>query len=292
MKKALLAVAALTCMGTAALAGPNAGGTLILALSEGTVYSPDISYCGAATTDDCAGAVAQGPIATALAPNVINCLAAFNPGSRLAGVVFGVSYNDASVAIISYGSCGDFEIADGDWPASGSGTAVTWGAAQTDPLVDVYWFAAYSYYAGYTLSLAAHPTQGQNFADDSIPAVLDPIAGLGVFGFETPGSAPCPEPVGGTEACCFPDGSCQDLDPADCAAQGGSAQGQGSACAGTACPQPRTGACCIGEDCTITTAAGCAGEYQGDDTVCVPNPCIEPTPVIESTWGGVKNIYR
>ncbi len=37
-----------------------------------------------------------------------------------------------------------------------------------------------------------------------------------------------------------------------------------------------TGACCIGTDCSITTEAACieaGGTYQGDGTVCVPNPC-------------------
>lgn len=39
------------------------------------------------------------------------------------------------------------------------------------------------------------------------------------------------------------------------------------------CNQP-TGACCRGDgDCTITTRAGCSGTYQGDNTVCSPNPC-------------------
>jgi hypothetical protein len=39
-------------------------------------------------------------------------------------------------------------------------------------------------------------------------------------------------------------------------------------------PPPPVGACCNGEDCSITTEAECAGSYQGDDTVCAPNPCI------------------
>jgi hypothetical protein len=42
---------------------------------------------------------------------------------------------------------------------------------------------------------------------------------------------------------------------------------------------PITGACCIGEECSITTEAACTeagGTYQGDDTDCDPNPCITP----------------
>lgn len=41
-----------------------------------------------------------------------------------------------------------------------------------------------------------------------------------------------------------------------------------------------TGACCNGETCTIATATDClagSGLYQGDDSVCDPNPCLPPT---------------
>lgn len=34
-----------------------------------------------------------------------------------------------------------------------------------------------------------------------------------------------------------------------------------------------TGACCVGETCTVTSEADCTGIYQGDGTVCDPNPC-------------------
>ncbi len=44
-------------------------------------------------------------------------------------------------------------------------------------------------------------------------------------------------------------------------------------------PTP-TGACCSGSDCTIEGQGQCeshGGTYQGDDTICDPNPCIECT---------------
>ena len=45
-------------------------------------------------------------------------------------------------------------------------------------------------------------------------------------------------------------------------------------------PPPPTGACCIEDDsCVVGTEAGCEGEggvYQDDDSVCEPNPCVEP----------------
>jgi hypothetical protein len=42
-----------------------------------------------------------------------------------------------------------------------------------------------------------------------------------------------------------------------------------------------TGACCIGEACSILSAADCAaagGVYQGDFTPCFPNPCATTMP--------------
>lgn len=292
MKKALLAVAALSCMGSAALAGPNAGGTLIAALSVGTVYTTDnTGYCGSSTTTDCGGAVTSH---TGDQPAVINVIAAFPGAARLAGLTFGVSYS-AGVVLLEQAACGDFELPDGSWPASGSGTAVTWSSAQTAQLIEAYYFAAYNYYGGAeTLALTPHPTQGGNFADDDVPSNIDPIAGFGIFGFNTSGQAPCPagERPG---ACCFPDGSCAVLFAADCQAGGGVFQGEGTTCEGVVCPTPATGACCIGEDCIVLTADECAargGDYQGDDVPCVPGETCVIVPTIESSWGAIKNNYR
>src|SRR5438477_2679657 len=60
-------------------------------------------------------------------------------------------------------------------------------------------------------------------------------------------------------------------------------------------PVTPTGACCVGEVCSITTAAACAdlgGDYQGDGTPCDPNPCLftcsdaEVTAAISFTFTG------
>lgn len=294
MKKALLAVAALSCMGSAALAGPNADGTLIAALSVGTVYTPDITdYCGSSTTTDCNGAVTSH---TGDTPAVINVIAAFPGAARLAGLTFGVSYS-GGVVILDGGACGDFELPDGTWPASGSGNAVTWSSAQTSQLVECYWFAAYNYGGGAeTFALIPHPTQGGNFADDDVPSNIDPIAGFGVFGFNAPGAGPCPSaPRPG--ACCLQDGSCV-ITPtaAECEALGGTYQGDDTTCEGVVCDQPDpTGACCIGTDCVVLTALECearGGDYQGDDVPCVPGETCVPVPTIESSWGTIKTTYR
>ncbi|MCK4657982.1 MAG: hypothetical protein KAV82_00535 [Phycisphaerae bacterium] len=80
------------------------------------------------------------------------------------------------------------------------------------------------------------------------------------------------------EACCLPDGSCQDLMLSDCNSMSGTAQGLGTQCATTQCPQP--GACCLPDgSCYVTSEVGgadCTGVYQDDDTTCMPNPCPIP----------------
>lgn len=63
---------------------------------------------------------------------------------------------------------------------------------------------------------------------------------------------------------------------------------------GAGCGVP-TGACCFADgSCRVSSQADCAtqhGSYQGDGTVCDPNPC-HPTPVRVATWGRIKGIYR
>ena len=96
-----------------------------------------------------------------------------------------------------------------------------------------------------------------------------------------PGS--CWEPAGGPQACCFPDGSCSVILPADCAAQGGVFQGPGTTCATVNCPlPPLEGACCYpsGACTSFMTRAECEGGggiYQGDGTDCSTVSCPTPT---------------
>lgn len=289
MKKLLLALA-LLCVGTIAMAGPNAGGTLIIALSEGTVYSSDDTpYCWNTVTD-CEAAVTRVDDTGVVVMNVIAAFAdAATP--RVAGITFGIDYGP-NVFLVDLGPCGDFELPDGSWPGPGSGNAVTWASAQTTQLIDVYWFAAYDYYGvADAMCLIENPTQGADFADDDIPANLDPIAGLGCFGFFQDGVLPCPQPdVPG--ACCPGDGSCEILFEADCLAMGW--EWLGGPCDPNPCPPPPLGACCFDQVCEFLTENMCdtlGGEWQGADIPCDPNPCI-PTPTFETTWGQIKSNYR
>ncbi len=119
-----------------------------------------------------------------------------------------------------------------------------------------------------------------------------------------------------TGACCYDDGTCDDLTESDCNDAGGNWQGSDTPCSeglcvGVCCecsgcvddstpdscasdggtfgdfqttcaddPAPcpdASGACCSDDGhggCTITTEADCVGTYQGDCSVCDPDPCL------------------
>jgi hypothetical protein len=300
MKKLLLAVVALACLGGVATAGPNANGVLNAFLCPTCVYTLDwqpYEYCLPICCED--------GINHTTGPNtaVIVITANFCPGSRLAGITFGISYT-AGVGILDGAPCGEFELPTADWPASGSGNAVTFNPTRTDPCVPVYWLAAYSYYSNPDmLQLIGHPSQGAKFGDDSVPSILDDIACLGAFGFDQSGITCCPDCGVPTGACCTdPDGDdykdrCDIKTQADCT---GDYLGDGTVCSPNPCPQPPLGACCTDPDgdgyadhCDLTTAADCTGDYLGDGTVCNPNPCPQPpTPTVERTWGQIKANYR
>ena len=116
------------------------------------------------------------------------------PGSspRLMGLTWGVHYSN-NIALTQGGMCGDFELNEPNWPASDTGSSVTYDTPQTGLITPVYWFAAYLYGSPDVFELRDHPSQGGWFGDDSVPAILDPIAGYGALGFDVDGSAPCPD---------------------------------------------------------------------------------------------------
>ena len=123
--------------------------------------------------------------------------------------------------------------------------------------------------------------------------IIDPNNPYGVFSqlgqgksyflfSSNPGS--CWEPSSELQACCMPDGSCTDLPPATCAADGGTWQGAGTTCAGVSCPPPPPpqGACCYpsGACTSFLTRDACedgGGVYQGDGTSCATVACPQPT---------------
>ena len=288
----ILAVASLAFAALSALAGPNAGGVLIVAVDTGFIYCEQESYCGSVEIQFCEEAVVEttGPETV-----LLNVIAAFPSlaSPRVSAASFGWEYDNNDVVIVASGPCGDFELATANWPASGEGTAIAWNSTQTTTLVYVYWLAAYNYYGNpQLLALTGHPTQGAFFADDDVPSNLDPIVGLGAFGFDTEGVLPCF--ADGNGACCFEDCSCEVTIEEVCMDAGGEYMGTGTTCDPNPCPCPPPGACCLGTECSVLTEYECSdtgGEFLGDDTVCDPNPCTV-VPTIERSWGAVKGTYR
>lgn len=286
-----------------ALAGPHEGGTLIL-------HSADIVFCldedvpgdlcGTSQNQDplldCNDAVVHESTTSAVYPIVYAAFPATS-SPRLAGIVFGIEYDPFQFYVLYAQGCGDFELPTGNWPNSGEGTAVTWNTAQTDHLVQIYFFAGYNYYGEDTsFDLIPHPIGGGNFADDAIPSNLDPIANYGRLGFfGDPGYLPCPiagDPFG---ACCFdPNCVCTVLMETECAAQGGSFLGDGTTCT----PNPCAcifGACCFPDgSCLELLQIDCVGQggsWLGENTRCEPFAC-DPVPVEETSWGEIKATYR
>jgi hypothetical protein len=326
-----LLMAGMAGLAGSALAGPNAGGTLILhdtnILMIGTpCENMGTCNCGQPPAD-CLSADTELDGSSIPTPGLFYVYAAFPSWSspRLLGLTWGLHYS-SDIAFSSYGMCGDFELNDNNWPASDTGSSVTFNSVQTSPLVLIYWFWGYRYGDPSVLSLRDNPSQGGWFGDDSVPAILDPIAGYGTLGFDMPGQPDCPVPAP-EGACCLPDGSCLFVVEADCP---GVWTAPGVPCDPSPCPQ--LGACCLADGscvivlepdctgtwmgsgvecspglclhafdaccfedgtCTETTPAACTGVYQGDWTNCDPNPCPQPpTPVERASWGQIKKRYR
>jgi len=287
MKKFLMAVAALVCMGGVAFAGPNAGGTII-AHDANLQYTTDIlDYCGLGTPlSVCEGADVN--LASSGGTQwVWKVYAAFIPGSspRLKGMTFGITYPGA-IALVQggLGPCigdpnnGAAEFPGAGWPGTGTGTSLVFQFTQTSELVECYWFAGYDYYGAPALfELGPHPDPvlGGNFADDSVPAIQDPITCFGTLGFNMDGLACCPDtdPEG---ACCVNE-VCSITTELNCP---GDWQGAGTDCDPDPCiPPPDRGACCFGVECVVLEEIPCTdqgGEWQGPNTVCEPNPCEQP----------------
>jgi hypothetical protein len=228
-KRFFLAITVLALAAPIALAGPNAGGVLVVHATN-VVYSSGMDYAGQSVIG-CGQdlpALPSEPVCPPYDPNTgaIPCLpnaanpsmstlpaegeafiwyvmAAFPQGScpKLKGVSFRFDYDPAKVFVIGSGTdAGNFALDfpsdnTGDpFPASGSGVGVSFSTEmRTGWLSEVYWFAGYTDPAAsdVTWSLRVKSAVDNFFVGDGVPAAKDPIAALGVLGFgATPGNNP------------------------------------------------------------------------------------------------------
>lgn len=270
-------------------AGPNQGGMLLVHVDESIVYSRGVD-CDV-NLRDCAQAVTSIQATNPDRVVVLFVMASFPFSPSLAGVAFGVEH---TTEVVEYGLClrDWFELRSDRWPESGSGTALVVASNPPNPIRDrlfsLYWFAVYAEYGGY-FAVTEHPTQPpeEAFADESIPAQTDEIAGFGWAGFGQLGYNPCLEgvPVG---ACCLTDGRCVVTTDSACRVQGGVYRGDNIACDAFACVGP----CCYQNECTELSQVEC--DRQGGEWAERPGASCHQVSCLREhvTWGVLKHHHR
>ncbi len=179
------------------MAGPNAGGVLLVHANTSLVYTTGTtSYCAQSGLEACSEAVTSVPWDPGTT-TVFYVIAAFPDTAqpRLKGLSWGVEWDDAKLVIVDHGSCADFDVADGGWPASGKGIGQSFLDTRTGLLSELYWFAGYAYgdeSDSTSFALIPHPLHGGQMVDDAVPAMVDSIAAYGRLGFGNEGHPVCP----------------------------------------------------------------------------------------------------
>lgn len=170
------------------LAGPNAGGVLLLHYAEDLTGTEAGRSCrfGISRCDEI---VDQAP---ADASVLLAVFAAFPPsatpevGSIRLGILHGMEVTNWAV-------CAPSEEITSNWPEPTSGLVASWGGpAQSELFFPVCWFEGYSEEGSF--DLIDHPVLGPpGFSDESVPPQFAPAAALGRLGFgSVPGRRLCP----------------------------------------------------------------------------------------------------
>lgn len=268
-----------------ALAGPNAGGVLVVHTTD-LVYTLDqpsyMGLSGIACGQD-GPPLPQTPVCPPYDPagscnvgaanptsaqpvdvaQIWFVLAAFPPEScpRLKATTFGIDYDSTRVVISTWGF-GDesFVVLENSqinsnkpWPYPASSVGWSYGlplplGPSTSRLLEICWFAGYAYAGSGDLffQVTPHPTVDNRYwIDDSTPVSQDPIMGYGKLGL-----------------------------------------------AGTVGVNPspvQSIACCVGTECRVLTPAQCtaASGVNAGVFYCTPDLC-PISPVEETSWGQVK----
>ncbi|MBU1700161.1 MAG: T9SS type A sorting domain-containing protein [Candidatus Eisenbacteria bacterium] len=195
--KSLLAPLVLVFWIGSSVAGPNAGGVLVVHHDPELVYTAGV--CDSLVVpSDC---TELNPTAAADgSPQLWFVLAAFpdSLANRFSTVVFGLGdYDDTDLVIGAAGPCATFgtplEIPSPGWPGPNSGTAVSWApACGSGGLVPVYWFVTYAYAQGSIPLGDYYPNQSSAFVSCGSLPEEDTVSAFATMGFGTPGENQCP----------------------------------------------------------------------------------------------------
>jgi hypothetical protein len=242
MKKLLMALGILALICSPAMAGRNVGGAIVVHTDNSVIYTSTADYCTTQLPTVCEelNANGTGGIET---EQVIWLLAAFastsSPG--VTTVQFGIEHNlPANQGYFSrYAACGPqpLELPDTGWPETGFGNLVAYGVPVYDHVFKFYWFAVFIDGPANYFGTRTYPTTDEaKFVDDGNPPVEDLVFKFGTVKWDGSGANNCPS-------------------------DGGIHQG----------------ACCYPDgSCLEQLQIECQGAYQGDNTVCYPNPCAQP----------------
>jgi hypothetical protein len=243
MRKFLLALGILALLCSPAMAGKNAGGALVVHTNDANNFTSNV--CNRFETVDNPGGCFNAGTQTNkddATPALIWLIAAFAPSSNpgVSAIYFGLNHNlpPAEGYFANFGLC---------------------GPAGSLELPDPGW-----------------PDMGGNTVAYSTPVVGDqffPFYFLNAFGFAGAFVGTGINPTGGYAA--FVDDSNPPVQ--DNITRFGTVRW--GTLGNNECPvdQPNQGACCFPDgSCVITPEGQCSGDYQGNDTVCDPNPCRQP----------------
>jgi len=287
MRKVLLTLGILALVCTPAMAGRNADGALVVHTNDAYNWS-NLTVCTQTLAPTCEE---LNTVATRDADQVVWLVAAFNqnasPGVTV--IYFGINYDDVNLDPgVNFRFCGpggSLEVPDDDWPYSGRGNSVAFGSAVYSNLFAFYAFRISGGTDGAYFCTDVNPTGGYAaFVDDSNPPLIDNVYRFGCVRWFAPGENNCPV-IQLTGACCLPNGDCLLVNRDECGAVGGQYQGDGTVCDPNPCPIP--GACCFEDGhCEVLFDIDCAaqgGQFYGGD--CTPGLCPQPAGACCDVYG-------
>ncbi|MCC7143095.1 MAG: hypothetical protein IT349_13415 [Candidatus Eisenbacteria bacterium] len=269
-RRRVLAPALLCTLPSLVQAGANEGGCLLFHANPELVYTSDVgNYAGLAGVGSCAEVTSR---VDGIGSHIVHLLAAFpeNVRPQVAALEFGLTYDAEKLEIVVARHEGDLEIQTADWPASGSGVALTFLLPREAAVNEVYWFVVYAASEEPTeLRLAEAWGRPPGFADHSLLSVVDPVVGLGVLGINRDGVTPCPGVGAPHGACCLPSGRCEQMSNAECEVARGAYLGDGVLCEVRLCYDQLH--CCTDTGCLPLSKAECTS--QGG--TFTERPCLQ-----------------